>query len=139
MNHWSHPPTLPYHIKCSNTMDMISLAQIRQSNGYGSVSNDNIFNLHLGSATGPQVSVPASCKTQATSIASILPNNHPRGKKNPKKRCNSQQIVLYYLGLCTKNPVLREVDLERSPKRANDKINRLRPRRKDKVFYSLDA
>ena len=78
-------PQPPYHIKCSNTMYMISLAQTRQSNGYGGVNNDNIFNLYLGSATGPQVSITASCKTQAMSIASILPNNHPRGKRILRK------------------------------------------------------
>ena len=41
-------------------------------------------------------------------------------------RSNSQQIVLYYLGLSTQNPGLREVDLEPSPKRGSDKINILK-------------
>ena len=39
---------------------------------------------------------------------------------------NSQQMVLYGLGLCTENPGLREVDLEPSPKRGSDKINMLK-------------
>ena len=39
-------------------------------------------------------------------------------------------MVSYCLGLHTQNLVLREVDLEPSPKRGSDKINRLRPRRK---------
>ena len=38
---------------------------------------------------------------------------------------------MYCLGLHTQNPGLREVDLEPSPKRSSDKINRLRPRRKN--------
>ena len=33
-------------------MIMISQAEIRQSNGYGTVRNDDIFNLHLGSGAG---------------------------------------------------------------------------------------
>ena len=51
--------------------------------------------------------------------------------KNPETRSNSQQIVLYYLGLCRQNPGLREVDLEPNPKRSSDKFNRLRLRRKN--------
>ena len=46
--------------------------------------------------------------------------------KNPEMRFNSQQIVLYCLGLCTQNTGLREVDLELSPKRDSDKINMLK-------------
>ena len=37
-------------------------------------------------------------------------------------RFNFQQIVYYYFGLLTKNPGLRKVDLETSPKRGSDKI-----------------
>ena len=50
--------------------------------------------------------------------------------KNPEIRFNSQQIVLYCLGLHTQNPGLREVDLEASPKRGSDKINMLKQGRK---------
>ena len=39
-------------------------------------------------------------------------------------RSNSQQIISYCLGLHTQNPGLREVNLEPSPKRGSDKINR---------------
>ena len=51
MNHPqpSHPPI----ICCNNTMIMISLTQMRQSNGCGSARDDDIFNLHLGSGAGP--------------------------------------------------------------------------------------
>ena len=45
-------------------------------------------------------------------------------------RFNFQQIVSYCLGLHTKNPVLREVDLEPSPKTGSDKINMLKQGRK---------
>ena len=50
--------------------------------------------------------------------------------KNSEIRFNSQQIVLYCLGLHTQNPGLREVDLEPSPKRGGDKINMLKQGRK---------
>ena len=58
-----HPPKLIINepsptflspiIRYKNTMIMISLAQMRQSNGYGSIGNDDTFNLHLGSGVGP--------------------------------------------------------------------------------------
>ena len=55
-------------------------------------------------------------------------------------RFNSQQIVLYCLGLHTQNPGLREVDLERSPKRGSDKIKMLKKGRKtaeeNKSYYT---
>ena len=48
--------------------------------------------------------------------------------KQKIQRPNSQQIMLYYLGLCTQNQGLREENLEASPNRGSGKINRLRPR-----------
>ena len=45
-------------------------------------------------------------------------------------RFNLQQIILYRLGVHTQNPVLRQVDLEPSPKRGSDKINMLKQGRK---------
>ena len=50
--------------------------------------------------------------------------------KNPEKRSNFCQVLLYCVGLRTQNPGLREVDLEPSPKRGTGKINRLRQGRK---------
>ena len=47
------PTFLSPIIRNKNTMIMISLAQMRQSNGYGSIRNDDTFNLHLGSGAGP--------------------------------------------------------------------------------------
>ena len=46
--------------------------------------------------------------------------------KSLEMRFNFQQIVLYCLGVCTQNPGLREIDLEPSPKRGSDKINKLK-------------
>ena len=73
----------------------------------------------------------------------LLPARHPphllipfaetinqKKANNPKIRFNSQQIVLYCLGLRTQNPGLREVDLEPSPKRGSDKMNMLKQGRK---------
>ena len=37
----------------NNTMDTEFLVQMTQSNKCGSVRNDEIFNLHLGSGAGP--------------------------------------------------------------------------------------
>ena len=47
------PTFLSPIIHNKNTMIMISLAQMRQSNGYGSIRNDDTFNLHFGSGAGP--------------------------------------------------------------------------------------
>ena len=64
----SHPPII-----CSNNaMIMISLAQMRHSNGCGSVRNDEIYNLHLGYGAGPLVRIP--CSLQDTSHYSLLEN-----------------------------------------------------------------
>ena len=52
--HLSHAPI----IHNNNTMDTESLVQMRQSNKCGSVRNDEIFNLHLGSDAGPWVTIP---------------------------------------------------------------------------------
>ena len=53
-SHLSHPPI----IHNNNTMYTEFLVQMRQSNKCGSVKNDEIFNLHLGSGVGPRVSIP---------------------------------------------------------------------------------
>ena len=45
-------------------------------------------------------------------------------------RFNSQQVKSYCLRLCTQNPGLRQVNLEPSPKKTNDKINMLKQGRK---------
>ena len=103
---------------------------MRQSNKCGSVRNDEVFNLHLGSGAGPWISIP--CLLQDTSH--IFPSTQTINQKkpnNPEMRFNSQQMVSYCLGLCTQNPGLREVDLEPSPRRGGDKINMLKWGRKN--------
>ena len=49
------PPIYPITpiIHNNNTMDTEFLVQMTQSNKCGSVRNDQIFNLHLGSGAGP--------------------------------------------------------------------------------------
>ena len=102
-----------------------------QCNGCGSVRND-VNSTHTWDLVRALESAsPASCKTPATSIDSIRPNNHLEDQKNPEKRSNTQQIISYCLGLHTQNPGLREVDWEPKPERGSDKINSLRPRRKN--------
>ena len=66
----------------------------------------------------------ASCKTPATSIDSICSIIHEE-TENPEKISNSQQILSHCLGLHTQNSEEREVNLETSPKKFSDKINRL--------------
>ena len=67
------PLSFPSLIICSNnTMIMISLTRMRQSNGCGSVRNDEIFNLHLGSGAGHLIRIP--CLLQDTSHYSLLEN-----------------------------------------------------------------
>ena len=44
-------------------------------------------------------------------------------------RLNFKQIIQYCLGLNTENSGLKEVNLEPSPKRGSDKINKLKQRR----------
>ena len=86
---------------------MIFVVPMWQSNKCGSVRNDEIINLYLGSSVGPWVSI----------------QENQEKTKIPEMKSNFQQIVLYYLGLCIQNPGPREGDLEPSPKRGSDKIN----------------
>ena len=50
--------TNPPIICNNNTIDIEFLVQMRQSDKCGSVRNDDIFSLNLGSAAGPWVSIP---------------------------------------------------------------------------------
>ena len=59
--HQCHPPI----IHNNNTVETEIQVQMRQSGKCGSVKNDEIFNLHLGSGWGPGVSIP--CLLQDTS------------------------------------------------------------------------
>ena len=128
----------------NNTMDPEFLRQMRQSNKWGSVKNDELFNLHLGSGVGPWVSIP--CLLQDTSHIYWF---HPPKQFNRKKQITQkwdsapQQIVLYCHGPHRENTGLREEDLEPSPKRVSDKINSLKCNRKtaeeNKSYCSLDS
>ena len=111
----SHPPII-----CSNNiMSMRSLAQMKQSNGYGSVKHDDIFNLHLGSGASSRVTIP--CLLQNTSHIHWL---HPPKQWSKKKQKilkkdltpnKSNRIALAYIHRTqgqerwTWNPALREV------------------------------
>ena len=53
MNQPPHTYPIPLIIHNNNTMDTEFLVQMRQSNKCGSVRNDEIFNLHLGSGVDP--------------------------------------------------------------------------------------
>ena len=100
--HKQTTPNLPIPpIILSNTMIMISLAQMRQSNGCGNVKNDVIFNLHLGSGAGSWVSIP--CLLQDTTQKHLLYPPKQSCKKKPKilkkdqTSAKSYCIVLAYI------------------------------------------
>ena len=83
MNHLSTFPPSPI-IYSNNTMIMISLAQIRQSNGCRSLRKDDIFKLHLRSGAGPGVSIP--CFLQGT--------GHIHWLHLPKKSSKKKQKIM---------------------------------------------
>ena len=76
-------------------MGMAFLVQMRQSNKYGSVRNGEVINLHLVSGTLESAS-PASCKTPATFIDSIHPNNQQGKNKESRNEIQlpTNRIVL---------------------------------------------
>ena len=91
----NHPQASQPPIICSNsTMIMISLAQMKQSIGYGSVRNDDIFNLLLGSGAGHWFSIP--CLLQDTSYIHWL---HPPKQLSLKKQ-NSWKKKIKLLTNC---------------------------------------
>ena len=117
-------PPIPFPIIYKNdTMDKELLVQMRQSNKYGSVRNDEILNLHLRSGAGPWVNIPWLLQD---SIYWFHPLKQlTRKMQSAEMRFNSQQLVSYCLGLHTQKPGLRVVDLESSPRKGSDKINML--------------
>ena len=117
-------PLIPFPIIYKNdTMDKELLVQMRQSNKYGSVRNDEILNLHLRSGAGPWVNIPWLLQD---SIYWFHPLKQlTRKMRRAVMRFNSQQLVSYCLGLHTQKPELQVVDLESSPMRGSDKINML--------------
>ena len=82
----------------NNTMDTEFLVQMRQSNKYGSVRKDEIFNLHLGSGAGPWVSIP--CLLQDTShIYWFHPPKQLTRKKQRTQKWDSTPNKLYHTAL----------------------------------------
>ena len=123
---------------------MISLVQMKPSNGSGSVKNNERFNLHFSASI--LISIP--CLLQDTScIHQFHPPKQLTKKKQKilKKSETFLEIASYCFALCTQKPALREVDLEPSPKGGSDKINMLRKRRRKKSnrkqikSYSVDS
>ena len=102
------------------------LVQVRQSNICRGLRNDEIFKLTLGIWCGPLSHYPLPpARHQPHLLISSTQTINQKKAKNPEMRFDSQQIILYCLGLHTQNPGLRAVDLELSPKRSSDKINML--------------
>ena len=77
-------------------MGMAFLVQMTQSNKCGSVRNDEIINLHLDLVRALESASPASCKTPATFIDSIRPNNQPGKNKESRNeiQLSANRIVL---------------------------------------------
>ena len=88
------PPPPPTPPSFNNTMGIEFLVQIRQSNKCWSVRDDEIFNLHLESGVGPQVSIP--CLLQGTSHICWfhLPKQFTRKNKEPRNVSQLDSINL---------------------------------------------
>ena len=86
--------------------------------------------LILGTWWGPlsQHPLPPGRHQPHLLIPSDQTINQRKGK-NPQMTFNSQQIVLYSLGLHTQNPGLREIDLQPTAKGGSEKMNILKERR----------
>ena len=69
----------------NNTMNTQLLVQMRQSNKCGSVRNDEIFNLHLGSGASPWVSIP--CLLQDTSHIDWFHPPKQLARKKQRTQC----------------------------------------------------
>ena len=97
-------------------MDMAFLVQMRQSNKCGSVRNDEIINLHLGSGAGPWVSIPYLLQDTSHICWFHPPKTINQEKtKNPEMRSNFQQILSYCLDLRTQNPGTKTINPLRLP------------------------
>ena len=65
-------------------MGMEFLVQMKQPNKCVSVSNNEIFNLHLESGEDPWAASPVSCKAPTTFINSIFCSSQPEESKESK-------------------------------------------------------
>ena len=92
---------------------MISSAQMRQSNGCGSVKND--IQVTLGIWCGPlsQYPLPSARDQPHPLISSAQPINQEEILK--KDQTSNKLYGIYCLHLCTHNSGLRVIDLESSP------------------------
>ena len=110
-------------------MIVISLTKLRQSNGCRSLRNDEIFNLPLRSGAGPWVSTPYLLQDTSHIQWFHLPKQSTKKKQKFLKK-NTQlptnRIKLPWPSYT--EPMAKRV--EPSLKRGNNKINRLRLRRK---------
>ena len=104
----------------NNATDIAFVVHMWQSNKCGDVRNDEIINLQLWSCVDSWVSLPYLLEDTSLIYWFHPPKQSTRKKQNSEMTSNSQKIILYCFGLCTKNPVLREVDLEPSPKNLVD-------------------
>ena len=92
--HLSIPAPPPLIIHNNNTIDTKFLVQMRQSNKYGSIRNDEIFNLHLGPGVSPWASIPCLLQDTSHNYWSHPPKQLTRKKQRTQKwDFNSQQIV----------------------------------------------
>ena len=121
----NHNPPIPSPVISNNsTMGIIFLVHIRQSNKCGSTRKGETYTWEILHAL--EWEFPVSNKALTTFINSIRHNNQPGKSKESRMRSNSQQIVSYCLGVSTKKPALRKVDLESIPKRGSEEINMLK-------------
>ena len=102
---------------------MVFLVQMTQSNKCGSVRNDKIINLNLGSGAGPSVSIPCHLQDTSHTFTDFIHQKKP--PKNPEMRSSYKQIISCCLDLRTQNPGLRKVDLEPSAKRGTNRTKAL--------------
>ena len=95
------PPNLCHSpiIHNNNAIDTEFLVQMRQSNEYGSVRNDEIFNFHLGSDAGTSVSIRCLLQDASHIYCFHPPKQLTRKTKKPtnETHLSANHIVLAWL------------------------------------------
>ena len=101
--HRQYPHPNPNINKASlNTMIVVSLPQMKQCSGCGSVRNDEIFNLHLGCDVGPWVCI--ICFLQDTNhIQCLHPSKRLAKKKQKLMKKKQTPSKLYHIVLAHKH------------------------------------
>ena len=121
------------------------LVQMRQTNKGGSVKNDEIINLLLGSSAGPLSQHPLSPTRHQPHLLIPFAQNSQPGKKQRAQKSDRTSNKLYGTALAyahriqglerqTWNPLLREV-VARSTWRNKEQT----PKKKPVISYSLDS